>query len=152
MAPGLARAVGAGDLPGQPGIGALAVQEDDPHAGLSGDPDPTKEGDGLAGAGDAEHGHGQALLAFWDDDLGDPAALAQPGVQVAAGIGEAQRWGAGGVGGLVVVAGGPCDPAGGVDLGEQGLALAVGAPFGAGGEPLAPGHAEGADHGADRQT
>jgi hypothetical protein len=152
MAPGLARAVGAGDLPGQPGIGALAVQEDDPHAGLSGDPDPTKEGDGLAGAGDAEHGHGQALLALGDDHLDAAAALAQPGVEVAAGVGDAERWGAGGVGGVVVAAGGPGDLADGVDLSDEGLALAVGAPLGAGGQPLPPGHRHRSQHGADRQA
>ena len=82
-------------------------------------------------------------------DLGDPAALAQPGIEVAAGVGDAQRRGQGGVGGLVVAAGGPGDLADGVDLGDEGLALAVGAPFGPGGQPLAPGHAEGAHHGAD---
>jgi hypothetical protein len=52
----------------------------------------------------------------------------------------------------VVAAGRPCDLAGGVDLGEEGLALAVGAPFGSGGQPLPPSHAEGADHGADREA
>jgi hypothetical protein len=48
----------------------------------------------------------------------------------------------------VVAAGGPGDPADGVDLGDQGLALAIGAPFGPGRQPLAPSNAEGAEHGA----
>jgi hypothetical protein len=149
---GVGQPVGAGDLPGQPGIGALAVQKDDPHAGPCGDPDATQEGDGLARAGDAEHGHGQALLAGGDDDLEAAAVLAQPAVEVAAGIGQAEGGGAGRVGGLVVAAAGPGHAADGVNLGEEGLALAVGTPVGPGGQPLGPRHAEGAKHGADRQA
>jgi hypothetical protein len=95
-----------------------------------------------------EHGHGEALLAGRDDHLGGPAAFAQPWVEVAAGVGDAQRRGLGGVGGVVVAAGGSGDLAGGVDLSDEGLALAVGAPFGAGGQPLPPGHTERARHGA----
>ena len=59
--------------------------------------------------------------------------------------------GVGGVGGLVVAAGGPGDLADGVDLGDEGLALAVGAPFGPGGQPL-PGPPTAPDHGADREA
>jgi hypothetical protein len=57
-----------------------------------------------------------------------------------------------GVGGLVVAAGGPGDLPDGVDLGEESLALAVGAPVGPGGQPFCPRHAEGAHHGAHREA
>jgi hypothetical protein len=150
--PGVGEAVGAGDLPGQPGVGALAVDEDDLHAGPGGDPDPPLEGDRLAGAGDAEHGHGEALLALGDDHLDAATTLVQPAVEVAAGIGDAQRRSPGGVGGLAVAAAGPGHASDGMHLGEEGSALAVGAPVGPGGQPLGPGHAEGADHSADREA
>jgi hypothetical protein len=87
---------------------------------------------------DAEHGHGQPLLGLGNDHFDDPAAPTQPWVEVAAGVGDAQGGGPGGVGGLVVAAGGPGNLADGMDLGDQGLALAVGAPVGPGGQPLPP--------------
>jgi len=52
----------------------------------------------------------------------------------------------------VVAAGGAGDLADGVDLRHEGLALAVGAPFGPGSQPLPAGHAEGPCHGADRDA
>jgi hypothetical protein len=58
----------------------------------------------------------------------------------------------GGVGGLVVAAGRSGHAADGVDLGEEGLALAVGAPLRSGGQPLPPGHRQRARYGPDGEA
>ena len=52
----------------------------------------------------------------------------------------------------MVAAGGAGDLADGVDLRHEGLALAVGAPFGPGSQPLPAGHAEGPCHGTHRDA
>jgi len=99
-----------------------------------------------------QHGHGQALLPVRNDDLGDAAVLAQPRVEVAARIGNPQRRAPGGVGGFVVVAGGPGHLTDRVHLGHEGLALAVGAPVGPGSQPLPPRHTQRPHYGPHRQA
>ena len=126
---GVAEPVGGDQGRDQGGVGALAVDEAHlatQHAGQVGE---AQEGDGLAGPGGADHGHGLAPQLGRGDDV---AALAPAGQVAVQGDPE-------GGGGELVVAG-PGDQAGGLAVaGALVDALAAadeGAPLGPAGGPL----------------